>query len=487
MTSPPAPAPSAPPAPGGDPVQPPPSPPVKAPPRRSRVPHRVLALAGAAVIAVALLFTAATTAIGNAREGLTVIGHDAGPQVVATADLYFALSDMDAQVANVLLMGRETTLGRGRQDALQRYEQRRAEASRALLQAAELATGDETEERTVRAVLDGLGRYERLASQAILLDEQAQHAAGPPPAQVIELYRRATDLMRLDLLPKAYNLTLESGTIVRRTYEEESNAVQTGRLLVGAAGTATVVLLILLQIYLARRFRRVVNPALVLATFGVALLTLSGMALLERQAEDLRVAKEDGFNSVLALSRARAIGNTMHGDQSRYLLDPQRADVYEQVYLEKSQSVLYTPSGNLQEYYTGVDRVVSAYPGKADFLGFHGTEASSITLAGQREAIKKVLDGYREFQQRDRQMRLRVKSDQDRQAIVARMGPVARSFEAYDEALVDLIALHHKAFEQAIRDGDEALGGWNIILPGVLLAVTLLIGVGVGPRLSEYR
>src|SRR5690606_22732635 len=73
------------------------------------------------------------------------------------------------------------------------------------------------------------------------------------------------------------------------------------------------------------------------------------------------------------------------------------------------------------------------------------------------------------------------------QAIVARMGPVARSFEAYDEALVDLITLHRKAFEQAIRDGDEALGGWNIILPGVLVAAMLLIGVGVGPRLSEYR
>ena len=32
-------------------------------------------------------------------------GHDAGPQAVATADLYFALSDMDAQVATVLLLG----------------------------------------------------------------------------------------------------------------------------------------------------------------------------------------------------------------------------------------------------------------------------------------------------------------------------------------------------------------------------------------------
>lgn len=442
-------------------------------------------ITGVTAAALALLFAAIAAGAATAGDGLRVIGRDSGPQVVATANLYFGLSEMDALVADVLVM--ETDQSLLRQEALTRYESQRAAANRALLEAFQLAGDDQAERRTIQSVLDGLGRYEQLVARALLLNSQSPHPAGEPPAAAVEVYRDATDLMRDVLLPQAYNLTLESGTIVRRTYEEESNAVQTGRLLVGAAGTATVVLLILLQIYLARRFRRVVNPALVLATFGVALLTLSGMALLERQAEDLRVAKEDGFNSVLALSRARAIGNTMHGDQSRYLLDPQRADVYEQVYLEKSQSVLYTPSGNLQEYYTGVDRVVSAYPGKADFLGFHGTEASSITLAGQREAIKKVLDGYREFQQRDRQMRLRVKSDQDRQAIVARMGPVARSFEAYDEALVDLIALHHKAFEQAIRDGDEALGGWNIILPGVLLAVTLLIGVGVGPRLSEYR
>lgn len=455
------------------------------PPARRGVPGRIRVITGVTAAALALLFAAIAAGAATAGDGLRVIGRDSGPQVVATANLYFGLSEMDALVADVLVM--ETDQSLLRQEALTRYESQRAAANRALLEAFQLAGDDQAERRTIQSVLDGLGRYEQLVARALLLNSQSPHPAGEPPAAAVEVYRDATDLMRDVLLPQAYNLTLESGTIVRRTYEEESNAVQTGRLLVGAAGTATVVLLILLQIYLARRFRRVVNPALVLATFGVALLTLSGMALLERQAEDLRVAKEDGFNSVLALSRARAIGNTMHGDQSRYLLDPQRADVYEQVYLEKSQSVLYTPSGNLQEYYTGVDRVVSAYPGKADFLGFHGTEASSITLAGQREAIKKVLDGYREFQQRDRQMRLRVKSDQDRQAIVARMGPVARSFEAYDEALVDLIALHHKAFEQAIRDGDEALGGWNIILPGVLLAVTLLIGVGVGPRLSEYR
>lgn len=484
-------APAPPAAPAGQPPGPPPAPTPPAPAtgrgRRRTVPARIWTLTGASLVAAALLFGATALSIGNAREGLQVIGHDAGPQVVATADLYFALSDMDAQVANVLLIGRETSLGKGRQQALDRYDQRRAEASRAVLQAAELALGDPTEQQTVRQVLDGLGRYERLAAQAILLDQQSQHAAGPPPDRVIELYRQATDLMRLDLLPKAYNLTLDSGTIVRETYEDESAAVLTGRFLVGAAGLLTLALLIGLQIFLARRFRRVLNPALLLATLIIAVFTLSGMLLLGREAENLRMAKDDGFNSVLALSRARAIGNTMHGDQSRYLLDPQRADTYEQVYLDKSQSVLYTPGGSLDKYYAGVDKVVGEWPEKVDFLGFHGAEARNLTLRDQRPAVGAVLTAYEKFQQQDRQMRRLAVAGQARQAIALRMGTLAQSFESYDKALVDLIALHRGAFDGAIRSGDDDLGGWNVIVPGAAVLAALLIFAGIVPRLSEYR
>ncbi|GLW09560.1 hypothetical protein Misp01_46890 [Microtetraspora sp. NBRC 13810] len=451
------------------------------------MPSRIRLLAGVGVAAVALLFTATALTIGNARDGLQVIGHDAGPQVVATADLYFALSDMDAQVANVLLIGREVGLGKGRQEALNRYDQRRAEASRAVLQAAELAIGDGTEQMTVRSVLDGLGRYERLAAQAILLDEQAGHPAGPPPQRVIDLYRQATDLMRLDLLPKAYNLTLDSGTIVRKTYEEESSAVTTGRGLVIVAGFGTILVLVGLQVYLARRFRRVTNPALVAATVAVAVLTVSAASLLTTEAAELRMANDDGFTSVLALSRARAIGNTMHGDQSRYLLDPERADTYEQVYLDKSQSVLYTPGGNLEKYYAGVDKAVGGYRDRPDFLGFLGAEAANITLPGQRAAVREVLGDYRDFQFQDRAMRLDVQRDQVRSAIALRMGPLAGAFENYDKELVGLIDLHKDAFDQAIRDGDDALSGWDLILPGAAVLAVLLILAGVAPRLSEYR
>ncbi|WP_433225213.1 hypothetical protein [Microtetraspora malaysiensis] len=459
--------------------------PASSPPRAQRlrtVPGRIRAGAGAAVLAVGLLFALMGVALGHAGDGLRAIGHTAGPQVVATADLYFALSDMDAQVATVLLTGEEG--GPGRQAALDRYDQRRAQADSAVLQAADLAGGDPTGQMTVRAVLDGLGRYERLASRALLLDEQSRHAAGPPSQAALDVYRQATDLMRLDLLPKAYNLTLDSGTVVRHAYADESAAVLAGRFWVALGGALALAVLVALQAFLARRFRRAINPALLAATVAVGVLTIAGVLVLQRVSDDMRTAKEDGFDSVLVLSRARAIGNSLHGDESRYLLDPQRADTYEQVYLDKSQSVLYVPGGNLDNYYAALDNSVAAFPGKAHFLGFYGSEAGRTTLPGQREALGRVLTLYQKFQHDDRQMRQFATTGRSGDAVRQATGA---SFRAYDDALVELTKLHRLAFDDAVAEGDRALGGWNLLLSGAALAAALLILVGVRPRLAEYR
>ncbi|GGK89493.1 hypothetical protein Sme01_49810 [Sphaerisporangium melleum] len=495
----PASAPAAPPAPGSAPAGPVPGQPGGAvvpaagpgagpvPVRRAlrvrTVPGWIRLLAGLAVAAVLLVFAAVGLAVGHAREGLRVIGHTAGPQVVTTADLYFALSDMDAQVAALLLTGRESGLGPGRQTMLDRYDERRSQADRAVLQAADLAGGDASAQATVQAVLDGLGRYERLAARALLLDERSGHPAGPPPQAVLDVYRQATDLMRLDLLPKAYNLTLDSGTIVRRAYLAELSSVQQGRLWVGVAGGLALAVLITLQVFLSRRFRRTLNLPALAATVVVAALTVAAAVVLQHESNVLRDAKEDGFNSVLALSRARAIGNTLHGDESRYLLDPQRADTYEQVYLDKSQAVLYVEAGNLDKYYAALDQRISG--NKIDFLGLFGTEAAGgLSLPGQFPAFRSVLTGYQEFQRSDRRLRQLATSGARRAAVSEAMGP---AFASYDDALVKLTALHRKALDAAVRDGDAALGGWNWLPPAAALAAILLVLVGVRPRLAEYR
>src|SRR5512146_1605800 len=104
-------------------------------------PGRIRALAAVAVLTIGGFYIVANIAVGNARDGLRVIGHDAGPQVLTTGDLYFALGDMDSQVARILLTGREASPG-ARQQALRRYGQDRAIADRAALQAAELSAGN---------------------------------------------------------------------------------------------------------------------------------------------------------------------------------------------------------------------------------------------------------------------------------------------------------------------------------------------------------
>ena len=470
------------------------APPSRPPAQRSGVarvirirtlPGRIRALAFLSILAVAAVFAVSGLAVQDARDGLRVIGHDAGPQVVATGDLYFALSDMDAQLAAVLLMGREQNLGSGRARALQVYDQRRSEAHRALLQGSNLARNDPAEQLTARSVLDALGRYEQLAGQALQLDQRQSHAAGPPSKEVGDLYTQATNLMKLDVLPKAYNLTLDNGTTVRRTYESKHSEVLAGRAWVLLTGLVLVVILVGLQLYLAVHFRRLVNPVLALATLASVILVAVTVGLLTSEASHLRKAKNDGFDSVLSLSRARAISNNANADETRYLLDPTLADTYEQVYLDKSQEIFYVPAGNLAAYDRDLHhRVVT----RAGYLGFLGAEARHVTLPGQRAALDQTFSGYEAVQHDDGRMRALATTGGGRHdAIVLRMGTASQHFAAYDQALVRLMAIHQKAFESAIHDGDDGLSGWNIGLPVAAIVIALLVLAGVRPRLSEFR
>jgi len=446
------------------------------------------------VLATAAFYVVANIAVGNARDGLRVIGHDAGPQVLATGDLYFALSDMDSQVADILLAGGGSSLATAQQ-ARGRYNQDRATADRAALQAAELSAGDPTDQATVRSVLDVLGQYERLATQALVLDQQANRPAGPPTPAVIAAYRQATDLMKLQLLPQAYNLTLAGGATVREAYEAKRSAASSGRVWVALTGLAVLVALAGLQIYLVARFRRRVNFALALATAGLIVLGVSSLRLLSGEATQLQLAKADGFDSILTMSRARAISNSMHADEIRFLLDPGRTDTYSLDYLDKSQTVLYVPSGNLGEYYTGLSAAVRAYQASSRgerFLGFYGEEAR----AHPGPALTAVLTRFQQIQADDQRIRQLAGAGHSRQAIAVLTGQTSGSssydFDRYDQAIVSLIGLHREAFDQSIRTGDQdlgrsILGSWAGLLPLAVLGVAVLVIAGVRPRLAEYR
>ncbi|GAA4139108.1 hypothetical protein [Actinomadura keratinilytica] len=488
---------------GGAPA--PPAGPAARRPRRFRVagirtiPGRIRVYTGGSLLSVVLLLGVTMAAVGNARDGVQTIGHDAGPQVMATGTLYFALSDMDAQVADILLIGREHDLGIGRAESLRRYEQRRAEANQAAVQAAQIAGRDEARRRTVREVLDGLGRYERLVGEAMLLDRQSAHPAGELPQNVVDTYRRATDLMKMELLPRAYNLTLDSGATVRQSYETDRDAVLDGRLRVGLAGALALALLIALQVYLAGRFRRLVNPALALATVLTLAVVAAGMAMLSAQAGHLQRAKEEGFDSILALNRARAISHSAFADESRYLLDPGRADTYEQVFLDKALSVLYVDPGerplNLETYYDLLPGAVRSYERDpsgppVEVLGLFGEEKDKNLAEFEESRLRLTVQAYQRVMDNDRRMRELAAAGDRRAAIELRMGRQSgaiTAFDTYDQQLTLLIQAHRDEFDRAVRAGDDGLGGWDVLPPAAALAVAGLILAGVRPRLAEFR
>src|SRR5690606_31249610 len=186
----------------------------------------------------------------------------------------------------------------------------------------------------------------------------------------------------------AYNLTLESGTIVRRTYDDTAGTLPLLRASVVVAALLALACLLHLQVFLARRFRRVFSLPLLVVTVLTVSVTAAGLNVIQRDIDHLRAATREGVDPVLTLSRARAIGNSMQGDQSRYLLDKERADTYQHRFLDKSQRLLYAEAGNLITYQAEVQR------NDREFQGMLGP-----LLSGG--SAKPALDAYRRYQKAD--------------------------------------------------------------------------------------
>jgi hypothetical protein len=461
---------------------------------RWTIPRRIQAGAVAAAVLVMALGLVMGMAAGDLRGGFRQIGHASGPQVAAASDLYLALNDMDAQVANVLLIGDEPGLGVGRAPALAIYEQRRMRADEDVRQASAIADTGASGRQSLRAVLDGLGRYEALAAEAILLDGQAHHAAGKAPANVVARYRQATDLLRTRVLPAAQSLAGSNAVVLEHTYQARRSGARKAEVWTASLGVALLAVLVGLQWFLGRRFRRLVNPALVLASLVVALLTVSGVRLFGSEAEHLRVAKKDAFDSVLALSRMRAVSYDANADESRYLVDPARAGQYRQAFLDKSQQVLRLDGADLTTYDVDLAQAVSAYRADHDdlrFTGLLGVEFRNITFPGERAAAERTLTLYQAYERDDRHMRALAESGRTHEAIRFNTSYTAgdsnHDFDAYDKALAALTAINHDAFDSAISDGEHGLGGWSVIPPAAVALTMALIVAGIWPRIAEYR
>lgn len=445
-----------------------------------------------AVPALALLGVLAV-AVSQARDGLAQIGHRDGPVVVSTASLYFALSDMDAQVANVLLVADRADLGINRPQALEIYERRRTEVAGYVQQTAALTGDDQAAGQRVRDLLNSLGRYESLAGQAILAANVPDARPGRPPLAALDLYRQATDLMHRDLLPTAQVLVDDNAQALENEYAAARASVTGSITWTAVLGIILLAVLAGLQVFLFRRHHRVVNPAVALATLVALAFVATGVSTLGTGRENLRAVKKDAFDSILALTQARAVSYDANADESRYLVDPDRAAQYEQAFADKSLRLARVDAAGVHAYDAALAGALDRYRAEhtVAFDGFYGKALRNITFVGEREAAGEMLARYQEYQRADRKIRALNTSGNLGEAIRFCVsfapGDSNYLYDQYDQALGRFIGINQRAFEDSVRAGERNLSGWTWLPPAVLLGVMLLVFVGVRPRLSEYR
>lgn len=469
-------------------------PPGAARPRRRSVPT-ILRAALTATLALTLALGALCAAItAHATGSWTRIQQNLAPQVRHASGLSLALTDMDAEIANILVFGNARDLVGDRAQAQKLYAQDRASVSTELQGATVSAGNDAAAQNALVGVLNGLGQYEELASRATSLNDQANAPAGHPAPAALTAYRQATDLMRDSLLPAADKLIDTNNTSFTATYDDERSLLSDLRWAALGLGLLTVGALVALQLLITRRFRRVINPALAAATLLCVTVIGTAVSMSGDEQHQLGIARHDAFDSVVALSAARAVGYDANADESRDLLDPERGGQYSDAFFGKSQQIARIDGSSLPTYSSDLDAARRAYladHGDVRFGGYLGAEFRNITFSGERSAAERALAAWADYEHTDHTTREYLAAGRLDQAIHLNTswakGGSNHTFQQWDNAMRDDIAINDHAFSDAVASGRSELDSSLVLIISGTAVALALAAVGVRLRLREFR
>lgn len=429
-------------------------------------------------------------------------------EVSATSDLYYELNDMDAQAANALLVGYHPTdpsmvpasVDAAASDSVYEKDRSTADADLEQIAANPLLTS------RAEKLLDSLGTYEALVAQAVYADQNARdEPPATPPAAALSAYTQASSLLHATLLPASLQVADADSAAVDGSYSAEHHAA-----LVYGYVTLVLALLIVVALFLgnryhARRFRRRVSWLVP----GVAVCLILGFVGLTTQldeADHLHYAKQESYDSINALTRAKAVSDDANADESRWLLEG-RSTALQTSFFQKISSVAGVPrvSGdaagtNPLTYYSALTSAVGAVRLHAQddsvsgvtITGYLGTELNNITFPGEAQAAYKTTEAFNTYVQDDATIRSEAENGDLAGAVAfdigTRPGQSNYAFNQYMAKLDAVIKINDDAFASGIAAGLGSVGAasWVILATGEFLLLLCVAQAGY-LRLREYR
>lgn len=434
---------------------------------RRSTPVRLALWTAASAAAFAALLAATAGSFAASNGGVDSVAQHAAV-ASDSADLYFSLSDLDAEAARLVLLGSGANPATGSLDhagdqiaALAAYNQRTAGADADLRRLAATVGGGDADR--IAALTSGVTEYHQIADAAVALDQTAPSSfpdtmgasAGQPAAAAIGYYARATTLMQSRLLPEAKALRDDKSAALSDAASSAHLAGIVGAVAAGVVGLIAVVLAAQTHRRLRLWFRRTTNLGVLTATLIVLALALGSLFALASTAGDASTAGSR-FTDYLAVTRTRAASYDVDGAVTRYLLMPDTT----QAALKKAQ--------------TAAEQELQA-------LGSAGGQASTrwkTVATGDIPAITGPIAAGT--------------TPDNVAAALARDTGTARGQEAfdfyfYDSALTTVSQDRLTAFDASMSSARSDLGGWSWLPWALAVAALVGLGIGVRPRFAEYR
>jgi hypothetical protein len=451
--------------------------------------------------ATATLFAlAAFTGVRTYRHGIQTVGRDAAPSIIAAQRVKAELAGMHASAARELLVP-PGQLAAAEKD----FEERRRAATEELITAAANITYGDAERIPIRTMLEGLASYEGAIAQARLL-----HARNDPG--FVEPLRQADALLTDTLLPAADALDRANREALDAGYDHARGSDTWAWVWLVLSGLVALGVLVGTQLFLARKTRRLVNPALALASVVVlAGLVTVGSSYVSASGQ-LQRAKADCFESIHVLEQARADGNEMLAAERLALLDPARVEVYAKRFRDRRDRLLTPAPGDTLDSLTAKVVAQKLPPGAGkggdeeavprawgelarkelpdSVTGHLAAELRNVTFVGERDVAVDTLRGFAGFVTADSRVTELAATGKRNEAIGLALGDQPggsiRAFRAFDEPLVRTLDINHDEFGKAVDRGFVAVALREWVAVGLAAGVCLLALLGLRPRLREY-
>ena len=405
-------------------------------------------------VGLLVVLLAVGTVVGTAVQvrwnAARSVGSAGAPELVASEDLYSSLADADATASIIFLQA-----GRESPELRQRYESDVQEAGQHLATVAKDAGASRAEQTAVQEISSQLPIYAGYIETA-----RANGSLGYPVGAAY--LRQGSSLMRGSLLPAAITVYEQAATRLDNAYRSGTSTTEI--LLVVLAGVLLFVLLVGVQVRVARRSRRILNPGLVGSTAVVIGLLGWTIVQLGSAQGSLVDAQRKGSDTVQFLSATRILTLQAQSDDNTALIERGSG----QSYITDFTNVLQSLNGTTGQALLPQARLVAARTGSAASID---RISSDLTTLGSTHAIVRGDDNAGNYTA----------------AVTEATGAEADIVTKIDDDVALEIASAQQRLDRSAADARSGFGTLAVGIPVLIILSGLLAFVGLQRRIGEYR